>query len=761
MKAIESKNDDEVKKMLIMNEKFAGGKNYLHILVSRLTKDNESEISEMIKELSRHGCSLNTLNDQEETPFHLLLKSKEVGRNLKEFFGKSQLIDFYLHKDSEDFLKELGFEETSLNPTKDAAFMIQIIEQFNEERFVKEFNGLLNFKDQLTTVLDSAIKRNLHKIVEVIVAKTEVNNKRASAFLACQFGHHQVLKVLLTDETFEFKNSDQNLLHKILEEENLHASDRLKCYDLIVADPRCTNEIINGFDMKQQTPLSYASVKGLNEIVVDLLRRGAFIGHDSVVKNIDKKFLTDFLDENIKCCDDLKDKNCEIHVDYRFLMDEKSDLEVQTLHKISKNSELKEVILHPVILSFLELKWKKINFIVYFNLLVYFCFMMFLGSFVINFFHHEVYNQERVAVTTRFGEDDSHDQGLNMLSWLFGFSSGSKRVKRSVNIEDTDDAKRWKLLSENEISYKLCFFGVILLTIYEVIQFATSYKKYFFKFNNWLDIAMISLSFVVLVKSFDFKPDHFKKIRSVMILIMAAQTIQLISKVSFLSMSLHMTIFKKVCATFLKTIALYMILILAFAMSFYTLNDRKGSGSINSIKTSSQSEENDNFSDIFVSIITTVRMMLSDFDSMKVKPEDRFEGIIFLLFMILITAVLFNLLNALAVKDTDDLMKIAEIIDTKKRILILNSYEKLFKLFNLTFANIFPQMATVIIRPNNNNKVQGVQNSGESRFVPIYETSKFDELEGWKESFRLGKTELSSKIMKKTVRFVKESNDFE
>jgi transient receptor potential cation channel subfamily A member 1 len=133
---------------------------------------------------------------------------------------------------------------------------------------------------------------------------------------------------------------------------------------------------------------------------------------------------------------------------------------------------------------------------------------------------------------------------------------------------DRVDEFKWSLL--------LAIVGVVLMMIYEIVQCIASYKSYFFKFSNWLDIALISISLPVLTfnRNIPFDAETFKQVRASVILLMAAQTVQLIAKVSVLSMSLHMAIFKRVCVTFLKIISLYLIMILAFAMSFYTMSDK-------------------------------------------------------------------------------------------------------------------------------------------------------------------------------------------
>lgn len=381
----------DIEYLLIVNQKLEGGDNYLHFLINQMTEENENEISEMMKALLVNGCNPNTQNDRNETPFYLLLRNLQTSKvqsDLINFFSKHPSIDFFSHNEIIDLMEQRGVScgITLTKPVKDVNFMIKLITQWNEKKFIDEFDGFINFHGDAAKMLDEAIPRNLFKIVEVIVKKGIDLNRvssifnLSSAYLVCKFGHFEVLKVLLSDPKLRFKNEKQSLLNFLLEIENIHESDRQKCFDLIVTDRRCTSEIINGLDEKQQPPLFYACHYRFDEIAKELLRHGAFIGHESVINNVDKNVLGEFLDESIKCCGNIKDKSCEIQIDYGFLMDKKSKKEVRSLQLISENPKLRELVLHPVVSSFLDFKWNRIDFILYINLLVYFCFMIFLGT---------------------------------------------------------------------------------------------------------------------------------------------------------------------------------------------------------------------------------------------------------------------------------------------------------------------------------------------------------------------------------------------
>lgn len=777
---------DDIEYLTIVNEKREGGNNYLHMLIDHLTDENYDEVVEMIKILLADRCSPNFSNDNFETPFYVLLikflKINDKG-GLIRFFLENDLVHFNSHSEILDLVKSSGhgqYRVSKPKPFKDLNFMVWLCEQWNETGFINEFDDFKvisrRYHNEIAQLLEEAIVRNLVRVAKfLLVNGADVNEARQlkapPAFLACSYGRYEILKVLMNDPTMEivWEETQQSLLHAICEVKNVHAIDRQKCFDLIVTDSRCTVEIINGEDGKLETALFYASQNGFGEMSKELLRRGAYIGHQSVVNNMQQSVLKEFLDDCISASSDVRDKNCQIHVDYRFLVppeiDGKSHKESHSLKVIAKNRNVEKLLLHPVIDSFLQIKWKKIDYLVYLNLLIYFCFMIFLGSFIILFFKRtESIGSNAAMNSSEFGEMNETLAMMpkgkpDMINLLLGIDSNEddSKAKRSIEHPKNWNHRFRAHFNNNAIYYRICVIGSFFMLIYEIIQCATSFKSYFFKIENWLDLTLITLSYFVLIASFDIDPENFKKLRAVTILVMAAQTMQLIAKVSFLSMSLHMAIFKRVCVTFIKTIALYLILILAFAMAFYTLNSPAAVKAANRYR--GDKDDSDVFADPLTAIIITVRMMLADFEYVNIESGDYFQSFIFLLFIVLITVVLFNLLNALAIRDTRQITVEAELIAAKKRISILNSFENLSRTFKITFANVFPEMKSIMLTPNIDYtiKVKRTLESDAFSDQKAEKTDKFEEIHTAKWKFwRRDKVAmvLNSKSVKKIVDFI-------
>lgn len=741
----------------IINKRFEGGNNYLHILVNRLMQGNQVDVCEMIQELVTYKCNSNLENDHLESPYELFVKkAKELNldlESLKVMWGV-----------------ENGDAGGRKHLKKDFNFMMQFVKEFDEKKFIAEYKNFIAQSQNepsdssiLTSrLLEAAVVRNLIDVVNFLVANGANVNETSDigefqlppAFLACVFGYHRVLNVLLSDVSLKFscEKTKQNLLHVVCSSIEVQAEDRQKCFEQVTRDQRCTRKIINGIDSAGHPSLFYACRNGFDEFAKELLRHGAYIGHKSIIGMIDKNVLKEFLDESVKTSSQVGGKDCEIHIDYRFLIDhEKNNSEIRPAQLMS-HSKLKDLIGHPVISSFLFLKWKRVDFIIYSKLLIYFCFMIFLGSFIVIHFKDDVYLRKHAAnpetsssgtttdSTGNLGDDAGYQEPdspvnevreiPNILELMFGVyrskPSDPSRRKRSIGNQTKDVfmEEYQKFFNEHKVSYTFCFMGVCMMILYEIVQCALSYKRYFFKFSNWLDLILLTLAITVLLSPFYILPVSHMRVRSVTILVIAAQTIELISKISFLSMSLHMAIFKRVCVTFLKTLSLYLILILAFAMSFYTLDEDKP------LTMDTQNEGKDkSFSSPFMSFITALRMMLSDFDTVRLKEDDQFKGAIFLLFIIFITIVLFNLLTALAISDTRKILKSAELVDAQKRISILCGVEKILSFFDLSFAKLFPEMSSIMFKLNDDHivHVENKVNQTENKAIFVKNAGKVRE----------------------------------
>lgn len=109
-------------------------------------------------------------------------------------------------------------------------------------------------------------------------------------------------------------------------------------------------------------------------------------------------------------------------------------------------------------------------------------------------------------------------------------------------------------------------------------------------------------------------------------------------------------------------------------------------------------------------------MLTGEFDaaSLGLDENNASYSIIFLLFVFLMTIVLFNLLNALAIDDTHQIKLEGELVDLCERIKVLRKYEEIILSRSRRWhwlkktTSIFPYaipLGKIIIRPDKNNEI--------------------------------------------------------
>jgi hypothetical protein len=215
----------------------------------------------------------------------------------------------------------------------------------------------------------------------------------------------------------------------------------------------------------------------------------------------------------------------------------------------------------------------------------------------------------------------------------------------------------------------------------EVFQLVAFPSKYLCSPENYLEFLLLITSAAILFCDWvrgNARP-HFSAIA---ILLSWAELVLLIGRHPLLSTNIEM--FKTVSWNFLKFLAWYAILIIAFALSFYTLFRDCGGAT--------ECGEGDSDENFFLhpgmSVFKTVVMLTGEFDAASI-PFVSFPGtshVVFVLFIFLIAIVLFNLLNGLAVSDTQAIRDDAEVVSYISRVKLMSYIETLFESSSFPFA---------------------------------------------------------------------------
>lgn len=703
------------------NLKDNSGQNCLHTLAENLSNDTYDVIFPLIKIFLSHGCNANFPNSDMKTPFYVLLEKLPQLKQRKEiadYFIKNGDLDFYTHRSEEIIEMVMNQRVKYLNvlPDKEDFVinfenMMELLQDGEINKFETKFalykaacEDLSVYKENCSAFLEVAVSLSLINIVDLLIEYgVDINHVHKSSkfgfpppFIAFKNANVGILRSFLLHHNIKlYVELDDNekiktMLHLFFDEFKKQSystykrfnfsremtCDQKKCFNLVLEHDKCNREIINAHD-EMGLPAIFHSVRyKIDYITMALLRNGAYIG--TVIGNIRKSLLTDFLDSCITTNERFyDDEDFEIKINYGFLMptqpivnqrkfrklgnqdtylpisqkspeefnsilkaaEDKYAEEMKPLKKIADNPEIYRFLMHPVLSSFILLKWNKINFLIYLNLLL-------------------------------------------ILMYMFSF------IPFILLSQNTPEDERPGSFMYN-LFYALSFISLSFLIFRESMQFILSIKQYVQARSNWIDMALILSSLIILLFQWQI-PNHIARmLRTIIILLAVAEYFNLLGLLPLLSVSLHTKMFKKVCMTFVKSLAFYSVMIVGFAFSFYTLHGDKfvkdlekhyaGDQDMSTNNPPLNLTRNDRYNNYYtvgLSIVKSFVMLSGELEGGYIYQEGITYAALFLLFLFLVTIVLYNLLNALAVSDTQEIKNDAKLIDLHQRILTMQETEE-------------------------------------------------------------------------------------
>lgn len=567
-----------------VNVKLDNGQNSLHILADALTDDNFATIFDMMKILLSYGCNPNFPNYDGKTAFFILLErlpQLKTRNEILDYFLENADIDLYTHRGAE--IVEMVMNEKlkfELPQREDVPVNFDSLMTLLTSMDVNKFETLFPlfktscadaeiYADCCSMLLEIAVERSLINIVDLLIDYGVDINKVAndskykipSTCKVCANANPGILRLFLLHSKVKLSYGNDvqrnTLLHHFFDgykkqsystfrRLGLHemSSNQKKCFDLLTAHPKWNRDLINSLD-NAGLPAVYYSVRYKKDyITLQLLKSGAYIG--TAVKGMRKSLLEEFLNSTIRTNDQFSDDDdLEIRIDYSFLAPPFKETaikkrqikllncptqdqyveEMRPLKKIAENAELRQLLSHPTISSFILLKWKKLSFVVYSNLLLIVLFMISFIPFT-------------VLCQTIPVEEQSHN-----ISFV-----------------------TFQVLSLIVLAF---------MVLREVTQAMLSLKQYIFDASNWVDIALMTSALIILLFETQI-PNHLSRLlRTLVILLAAAEYFNVLGMVPILSVSIYTKMFKKVCKTFVKSLAFYSVMIIAFAFSFFSLQGDK------------------------------------------------------------------------------------------------------------------------------------------------------------------------------------------
>lgn len=645
------------------------------------------EILEML--LACDKIDLNIVNKKGKSPILCALEGKNPNKNCIETLlnhDKLNLNDdpkFSMIKESLNKLIpewEESYIVKDSKPSEDISFShaFSLLRNGNSDEFInvikkkKNDSTFLEGNNGSHTFLQYCCEFGISKVVfELLQVNVNPNNTSSTIIktplmIAAYKGYVEIVRMLINNGKCSFNPIEkETVIHSVVKGssecvdliESDSERDHLQCLSLLLTVSR-SNLNINQGDFKGNTGLHYATKQGDNEMVLLLLKAGASLScfnflNEPAFADINYKTLKKYLDSCVYTNDKLpREESFEIILNYGCLrpidsadsfnnksestyVESRTDksyntFECKSLLYLSHNNELKHLLKHPIFTSFLYLKWRKIYKGFYVNLLFYFLFL--------------------ITMTVHI---------------LFIYPNITSDAKKTMPVY-------WILL---------VFIPVAILMLRELTQFIISPLKYLMSPENWLEIGIIYTSINVLFFAQNTPFEEKVKLSVIIIMFSWGELVLLIGRHPALSTYIEML--KTVSWNFLKFLAWYFALIIAFSLSFYILFGMDRCSYPDKMTTDctskNETDDDDFFSTPGVSLFKTIIMLTGEFDASSV-PFVTHPGLshaLFIAFLFFIAIVLFNLLNGLAVSDTQAIQADSELVSYISRVKLIAYVETL------------------------------------------------------------------------------------
>jgi ankyrin repeat protein len=457
-------------------------------------------------------------------------------------------------------------------------------------------------------------------------------------------GNFEVLQLLLEKEGEEdLEDNDQRtILHWLALVGERKSKKKLEdCLNRLL-QPDCSWKVdIENRDRRGNTALYIAVERGFRDRAKLLLSEGADVrvferGSKILLSaslSIVKELLGDCLQSNDK---PLTSIDLQLKLKYRPLN--------KIVPRIAESERHGDLLKHPVMSSFLILKWENLRFVFLIDVAFYLTFLVFLTTYIL-YSEPNTLNDGGAAnnTTDPFSFNDSNlTSGMNESNFL-------------PQLERSNQFFLWLFLMA------LLF----LLTSREIAQLLVHRWVYVQSPENWLEIFLIIATFISCSGVADgMKIKHHSS--AFALLLGWFELLLLLGRLPLLSIQQKM--FSRVSRTFLRYMMGYFPLLIAFALSFHIL-----------FKESAEPDGTKHFHNPLLSLSKTIIMFSGEFDASDLSFEILAftSHVLFLLFIVLVAIILLNLLNGLAVNDTEVIIKVAETLSLESRVRLLSRIEGL------------------------------------------------------------------------------------
>ncbi|XP_061380522.1 transient receptor potential channel pyrexia-like isoform X3 [Danaus plexippus] len=415
-------------------------------------------------------------------------------------------------------------------------------------------------------------------------------------------------------------------------------------------------------------PLHSAGHHGSRDVISLLLQEGADLSEytaapkfkrtaiDMIINNVSKptEFLEDVFDSYISSnSQNLNDSKCVVTVDYKILLPTACEMEqmkvVESLLKTGNRYGQQKLLVHPLLESFLYLKWQALLPFFYAIIAIYAMFVSSLTIFITSIFFYKDTNTDRPAY-----------------------------------------------LAPHIWSY-VVYSTICLIILQELLYMNLKNTRYFRQLETWIKVfsLLLAASLPPVVAFFsDSVTDLPRHIATCSLLLSWIELMFLLSR--FPNWGYYVLMFGKVASNVIKILLTFAFLVIGFSLSFMI-----------------QFKSEMPFDGPWAAFVKTMVMMTSEFDYMDLFDEAHSNDLakslivvrlIFVIFLILAAIVLMNLMVGVAVNDINDLEILGNIRRLAKQVEFLGTLDNL--VYNKFFSTILPNRVSK--RLQNKRKVMNV-----------------------------------------------------
>lgn len=596
-------------------------KNYtpLMMLISVVESGNFVNVMELVHRLSDLKASIN-IGDFRMHPLSAICKLESIDHDEKIELLKFCLANFDCDVDG-FFGGQARKDIEALNcglkiaqkPAKVTFELLQsLVLDRNSAEFVERFGEFYSsdHEGQVLTLLEMTATKGLDICVETIfdfLRGSEILNSNTENLFrilkeVCQNGFARVLKLFLTNIKSRIECKHPLLLTSLRELRKSRTPVRLECFKLLLKDRRI---MAYARDDQNQTALHYAIHHGMDQEAKEImLKKAPYLwklnNHDeSPLHSMKADILEAFLDSKISIPQESKE--IQLGLNEFMLPRGHTYSEIAPFYFIAESKELKPLLRHPVLSTFILVKWLFIRWITY-------------GLFALSFF---------------------------FALFFFLFSLYDTAVLKSICL----------------VLFLLYVVRWIVITLMPVLYILNKWSKHnrinirgihiFRGLSKLRETVMIFLAGYSLMSSNN-------AVLSVLILLAGIDVIVHLRLFPYASLTTSIVMLETVSKSFLKILLIYLIIIISFGCSFFVLFSNYASQ--DQLEETAQNfttkEDFNNFSTLQGSLVKSLVMMIGELDASEIEFNGhKLSYMMFICFVFFVTLVVANLINGVAVSD--------------------------------------------------------------------------------------------------------------